>query len=138
MSMANIYFYRQHHYFGLFGKWEVFINNKIRLSLLPDDNLEINLKPNTYKIQIKSGALKSNIINLKVHDKDKVYFLIFIDIPYWKKLPFIFLYFYFKQGGLLKIIKIDKKDFSEKTQDKTALIWVNNNETKKNSSLKAR
>jgi hypothetical protein len=122
--MVNVFFYRKHHYFNLFGEWKIFINNKSRLSLSPNDILEIKLKPDAYNIQIKSGCLKSNIINIKAHDEDEIYFLVFIDMPYWKKLPFIFLYLYLKQGGLLRIIKVNKRVFFEKTRDEEGLIWL--------------
>ena len=122
--MANIFFYREYHYFCLFNKLKVYINNEYRLSLFSYDIREINLEPNVYKIQAKLGYFKSNIIDLKVDDEAKISFLVFIDMPYWKQLPFISLYFNLKQGGILRIVQVDKRVFLEKTHEaKEGLLW---------------
>jgi hypothetical protein len=123
--MPRICFYRKHHFFHLLGKWNVFINGENRLSLLPNKIAEIELEENEYEIPIKSGFLKSNTINIKVNNEDKIYFLMFIDMPYWKKIPFIFLFFYFKKGGLVKVLKLNESDFLKTMENQEGLVWVN-------------
>ena len=121
--MAKLFFYRKYHYFHLLGKWNVLINGKTQVSLPPIKMCEIKLKEGTYKIQVKSGSLRSNIININVYDEE-IYFLLFIDMPYWKQLPLVFLLYYFIPGGLLTIAKVNRELFIKNTQDNEGLVWI--------------
>ena len=122
--MATLFFFRKHHTFLLLAKWDVFINDKVQISLSPNEMREIKLKEGAYKIQVKSRFIKTNTMNIKIHDDDELYFLAYVDMPYWKQLPLILLFFYFKQGGFLKIAQVDKKVFSDESQNNEGLVWV--------------
>ena len=122
--MANLFFFRKHHSFLLLAKWDVLINGKPQLSLSPIETRELKLKEGACKIQVKSRFIKSNILNLQIDGEEEIYFLVYVDMPYWKQLPLVWLLYYIIPGGLLEITQVDKDCFFKNTQDNDGLVWV--------------